>query len=477
MGINAPATADNKLSVGGHITTSKWEDQVKATNLRPVAAKHNLNIDTNANDTGVYINPVLGKFASINQSQHAFYGPDYYATGDVHVGGKTITLGELATGQGDSGATRALVKGANAELIVNYQKDFKGGTRVASDLTVDGNLKAASLGGPQLFSHFPWQDGATYIRAGKQGANINIGDIGASAVRLRDSWFPFTNNDTYIRPGADGKNINIGDVWASGINIGKGNSKISLKGDTTVAGKLVMQDTSNPNKTYNLQKVSTGSNQGALRLSLADSPSDSLEVYGTTLAHSLRGDGRAQHMGDLCIGNACINEAQLTTIKQKAGLYSLKLEISEVLQLLQSSCQVLDRTHHAAHQLWHIDGQDTVACGFDGVGHDCLHLLRDQALPAACFSRILLVLEVNHLQLQHFLVILRNHAVADIGFQVAIRGDVEADRVDIVGQHNRRLEGAHCVCDNQAVLACYMDRQVTAIVDEVDREVACGVAA
>jgi hypothetical protein len=50
--------------------------------------------------------------------------------------------------------------------------------------TPDGNQAGPSFGGPDNWSHFPWFDGNTYIRPGKNYGNIMIGDSGAANVYL-----------------------------------------------------------------------------------------------------------------------------------------------------------------------------------------------------------------------------------------------------------------------------------------------------
>ncbi len=80
----------------------------------------------------------------------------------------------------------------------------------------------------------------------------NDGQIGASFGGVGGLWshFPADDQSTYIRPGKDGGNINIGDRGAASINIGKNdfNTNINIKGNATLHdnnGKKVLTTSAN----------------------------------------------------------------------------------------------------------------------------------------------------------------------------------------------------------------------------------------
>lgn len=80
---------------------------------------------------------------------------DITSTGSVIDGGFEFILGNAdQASRGNSGASRALVKGMGSTLVVNYNNDFTGGTIINSNLEVKGDLKLTggkiygSLAGP-----------------------------------------------------------------------------------------------------------------------------------------------------------------------------------------------------------------------------------------------------------------------------------------------------------------------------------------
>lgn len=64
------------------------------------------------------------------------------------------------------------------------------------------------------WSHFPWSNGRTYVRAGAPtNGGIHIGDLGATEVQVAQSWFSRAEADraTQLRAGASDKLVLIGD--------------------------------------------------------------------------------------------------------------------------------------------------------------------------------------------------------------------------------------------------------------------------
>ncbi len=85
------------------------------------------------------------------------------------------------------------------------------------------NSIGASFGGPDLWSHFPYSDGNTYIRPGKNNGNINIeqaANINMGGVNINLTGTNYTVNNT---------NINH-----KGTNIGFSASNITMTGKTNI---------------------------------------------------------------------------------------------------------------------------------------------------------------------------------------------------------------------------------------------------
>ena len=96
-------------------------------------------------------------------------------------------------------------------------------------------------------SWLPYSDGSSYIRPGKPGKDILIGDINTTnigiggdqtaAVRVgRESWLPYSDGNSYIRPGRPGRDIVIGDINTANVTVGSANNK------TTVKNQLCIDD-------------------------------------------------------------------------------------------------------------------------------------------------------------------------------------------------------------------------------------------
>jgi hypothetical protein len=68
---------------------------------------------------------------------------------DYYLNTTDFRLGKNLTARGDSGDSRALVKYNNNTLVINYAKDFTGGVRVDSDLSMNSN-KITSLATPSF---------------------------------------------------------------------------------------------------------------------------------------------------------------------------------------------------------------------------------------------------------------------------------------------------------------------------------------
>ena len=99
-----------------------------------------------------------------------------YIRGDTNITGNMTTAGDLTinrdlTVNGTFSTNK--IKSSNIKLGHN----LSGSWYDASPLSVYSNGVGASFGG-EFYSHFPWSDGNTYIRPGKTGGSIIIGDLG-----------------------------------------------------------------------------------------------------------------------------------------------------------------------------------------------------------------------------------------------------------------------------------------------------------
>lgn len=181
-----------------------------------------------------------------------------------------------------------------------------------------------SFGGPQHWSHFTWFDNNVYIRPGKDGASILMGDVGnPSAIQMKHSWFPYYDGNTYIRPGDQGKSVFIGDWLAPYIQVGNDGAKVNMKGDVNVSKKLYFKDGSfntnpadqNNSDPYYLEKVTPGGNQSELRLTINDDWDEKFVIYGDSCRttgcggegvkkHEFRADGYVWHAGNMYVEGA-----------------------------------------------------------------------------------------------------------------------------------------------------------------------------
>lgn len=215
------------------------------------------------------------------------------------------------------------------KLRNNFKGDWTDKAAMTSWTTED--QAGPSFGGPDLWSHFPWFDGNTYIRPGKSGGNIAIGDTSTTNLQLGDtngktqvqlggeSFLPHNNGNSYIRPGRDGQNIFIGDKMADVVNIGRSDGTGTVKSlatNTFVKQNIDAWDTKwdNTNKTlfagWNSDKVILGNNKSAGEAYLKSLPKNS-----TASANDMYVNGKLTSTNQLCINNTCIDEGNLKVLK------------------------------------------------------------------------------------------------------------------------------------------------------------------
>lgn len=169
-----------------------------------------------------------GGRSEMNPDKLASYLPNIdgnnYIRGDTEVRGHINNLGSLRTDRVK--VNHAMGGWTNDSVMTTY---------------APGNKIGASFIGEKYASHFPY-DGSVYIRPGSDNKGIIIGDLGAPYIQLRDSWLPYKDGDVYIRPSRGNGVVNVGDVSASQVNIGKGDTSITAKGNLGVTGRFCIGD-------------------------------------------------------------------------------------------------------------------------------------------------------------------------------------------------------------------------------------------
>lgn len=108
-----------------------------------------------------------------------------YIRGDTSVRGNASVVGDIAVGRDVSVGNLLQAKNIQASNI-KLGHNWKGTWWDESPLTVYSQGIGASFGN-EYFSHFSGADGNTYIRPGKTGGSIVVGDVGnTSSIKLGD---------------------------------------------------------------------------------------------------------------------------------------------------------------------------------------------------------------------------------------------------------------------------------------------------
>ena len=163
-------------------------------------------------------------------------GLDVY--GNIASRGNTLHLGVSGNLLGDSKMSRALVKGQNGDLILNYEGDFQQGITTHSDFGVIGGKcietgkavsgKEANAG---KICYKSWSDGLDVVGAGSSGTerkvkvwdNLETGKVQASKLCLDDVCV--NRNDMFKMSRADG-NICVGNTCLTEEELIKLRSKL-----------------------------------------------------------------------------------------------------------------------------------------------------------------------------------------------------------------------------------------------------------
>lgn len=189
---------------------------------------------------------------------------------------------------------------SNPDKLASYFPHIDGKNYLRGDTEILGNVtQTGTYTGDQFkigHQYGGWPDKSVLT------TYANNGQIGASFGGVGGLWshFPADDQSTYIRPGKDGGDINIGDIGASVINIGKKefNTNLNLKGNTTLfdnGGKKVLSTSANNvqitgnlnlnnanNKTLLTTNLDTVQINGNLKLSntVLSTDKDSLQING-----------------------------------------------------------------------------------------------------------------------------------------------------------------------------------------------------
>lgn len=132
------------------------------------------------------------------------------------------------------GSSRFNKNGLNTYLPFMDGKNYiRGDTELLGVVNHRGVLQSEKIEvGPRSIENSPF---SVYSTIGKNGASF--GSEGGLW-----SYFPGQDQSTYIRPGREGASIYIGDVGAATVSIGKGNTNVEVKGDVDVKGQICIDN-------------------------------------------------------------------------------------------------------------------------------------------------------------------------------------------------------------------------------------------
>lgn len=303
-----------------------------------------------ARDFSIYTSG--NKRFSINKDGQTTYTGDTYAPSIGRTAGEkdwfrvNVANSKNANNSGTAVYNGMAVNEGGGLAVGNWWKVPEGQANIRDALKVRHNLsgdwydKAAitawtpnnqfvgpSFGGPTYWSHFPWYDGDTYIRPGREQGRVLIGDAGASQVQLgsatseqklgANSLIPAADGNTYIRPGGEGKNVYVGDTLAKDIHIGRSDNSgsVMLKPTNAYVRRYIdAWDKYNNTKTiftgWNSDKTVLGNNATA-----AQAYVDKLPTNTVASANDMYVYGKATATNSLCVNNTCLNESDLIKVK------------------------------------------------------------------------------------------------------------------------------------------------------------------
>jgi hypothetical protein len=113
--------------------------------------------------------------------------------------------------------------------FIDGKNYIRGDTEVLGHVTNSGSITSDRV----RVGHSSGQDDSrlsVVAAAGKNGASF--GGPGGLFSHL-----PYNDNNTYIRPGREGSSVYVGDVGASVVSIGKGDTNVNVRGPLTIYDK------------------------------------------------------------------------------------------------------------------------------------------------------------------------------------------------------------------------------------------------
>jgi hypothetical protein len=152
-------------------------------------------------------------------------GGALFVQGGAVVRGQGLSIGASSSSSTSSGSGAPSAGYQPPEGVAVVSRRLKVGHDDDSGFLPSAVLSAAQASAPDavgasfksrdgVWSHFPWSNGRTYVRAGPPtGSGVHIGDMGATEVQVAQSWFSRADarGDTFIRAGGGDRTVRIGD--------------------------------------------------------------------------------------------------------------------------------------------------------------------------------------------------------------------------------------------------------------------------
>lgn len=192
-------------------------------------------------------------------------------------------------------------------------KSYKG-SFAACNLSARGNISGTNLTTTTAIVH-------NTLRVGHSNATVNAAisaqgdkDTHGSAFGGNKYWshFPHANQNVYIRPGDDGKAVNIGDVGAKYVNIGKGDTDVTINGNITKQVGPGIKENLISVKQSEKNSLSFGYDNMARGIyAEGDQP---MSVFVDNEKAMSAGKSKVTVHGKLCINDTCITEQELKAV-------------------------------------------------------------------------------------------------------------------------------------------------------------------
>lgn len=260
--LNGDLKVDNKLTIGENSYINEKNDTL------------NLNTGFNMNDLNVR---------------------DYASLNNLDVGGNQSVYGSLSISGGKS-ALNTLKR----ETIFNDNKTGKNFIR--GDTDIFGNT--SNIGNINIESNLNVNGKSVFNKNVKIGYDNNLGydtsivsayappnTTGASFGSVLFSHLPFQDQNTYIRAGNSNKNIYIGDVGnTNSVIVGYSNTLTNVKGDLQVDGQINLGNSlyvSKSNTKFNNMYTVSGANGSTYTMSNDGSFNINNDIYSSSIGRAL----------------------------------------------------------------------------------------------------------------------------------------------------------------------------------------------